>query len=105
MFYYLSIPEFRRGPEFRFPRAPSFSWPLWHLLSDTIHCQQGVSIVDQLIACKQWDSPISGTINLLYQPIGVRLRSLANNERWQQLRYRVKTQPDPGITIVRKDLL
>ena len=59
----------------------------------------------QLIACKEWDNPISNTIYLFYKLIGVGLGSFANHEGWQDLRYRVKTHPDPGIAVMSEDLL
>ena len=61
--------------------------------------------MSQLIAGKKWDNPISNTIDLLYQLISIGLGSFTNYKGWQHFRYRVKTSPDPGITIVSKDLL
>lgn len=63
---HLGIPELRRGPEFRFTRTSSFPWPLWDLLSDTIHPKEDVSLVAQLIARKERNRPIGHTVYLLH---------------------------------------
>jgi hypothetical protein len=101
----LSIPELRRGPEVRFPRTSSAAWPFGHLLSDPIHPEQGVSIVDELIARKQRDRPIGRTVYLLHQLIGVGLGSLANHKGRYYFGDGIEPQPDPGITVVGDDFL
>lgn len=59
----------------------------------------------QLIACKKWDNSITTMIYLLYELIGVSPGSFTNHKGWQDLRYRIKTHPDPGITIMSENSL
>ena len=103
--YYLGVFKLRRGLEFRFLGTSPFSWFFWYILGEAVNSEQGIFIMLQLIAGKEGNSPISNPIYLLHKFAGVSLGSFANHKGRQHLGYRVKTQPDPGITIMSENLL
>jgi hypothetical protein len=74
-------------------------------LWDTIHLQQGVSIVWELITSKKWNIPTADRMQALEEHVGVLLVAFTYHKGGYQSPCRCEGDPYPGIAIQREHFL